>query len=324
MLCWWPKHARMYVTSVHNDSGHNPWQSCSTHCLIQPTPVKNRPLPPHRPGKDGIGMSHPVRAWREGRQAWLRLTYTHHTIPPSHYIPGQEEQAPDIWTDQYIDVCLLLVLQRTFIPVDCTALSGACDERHRRRGSAVASRPRGQAPSVCQRYAWARSRATVPAPAGWLPPALFFGSLVSPGVKNCYNINHLCLHVYVSQCWEERQTMRQTFEILLDIPDVTIEKVETERNGAMVITVKSTVEGTQCHTCGKKITKVYGDDREITLRHVPILGRKTFIRLRPVRYQCPYCDGNTTTQQFSWYTTRSSSTKAYEEHILLGFIGRYF
>ena len=22
-----------------------------------------------------------------------------------------------------------------------------------------------------------------------------FGSLVSPGVQNCYNINHLCLHV---------------------------------------------------------------------------------------------------------------------------------
>ena len=115
--------------------------------------------------------------------------------------------------------------------------------------------------------------------------------------------------------------MRQTFEILLDIPDVTIEKVETERNGAIVITVKSTVEGTQCHTCGKKITKVYGDAREITLRHLPILGRKTFIRLRPVRYQCPYCDGNqTTTQQLSWYTPRSSSTKAYEEHLLLGLV----
>ena len=58
--------------------------------------------------------------------------------------------------------------------------------------------------------------------------------------------------------------MRQTFEILLDIPNVTIEKVETERNGAMVITIKRTVEGTHCHTCGKKIIKVYGDDREIT------------------------------------------------------------
>ena len=78
--------------------------------------------------------------------------------------------------------------------------------------------------------------------------------------------------------------MRKTFEIPLDIPDVTIEKVETDRYGDFVITVKSTVEGTHCHTCGMKITKVYGYDHEITLRHLSILGRKTSIRLRPGRY----------------------------------------
>src|SRR5207247_9543311 len=71
--------------------------------------------------------------------------------------------------------------------------------------------------------------------------------------------------------------MRKTFEIPLDIPDVTIQTVETDRHGDFVITVKSTVEGTSCHTCGKKVTKVYGYDREITLRHLPILGRKTYI-----------------------------------------------
>src|SRR2546422_10194659 len=91
--------------------------------------------------------------------------------------------------------------------------------------------------------------------------------------------------------------MRKTFEIPLDIPDVTIQTVETDRHGDFVITVKSTVEGTSCHTCGKKVTKVYGYDREITLRHLPILGRKTYIRLRPVRYQCPYCDEHPTTTQ---------------------------
>src|SRR6266478_1297699 len=112
--------------------------------------------------------------------------------------------------------------------------------------------------------------------------------------------------------------MRKTFEIPLDIPDVTIQTVETDRHGDFVITVKSTVEGTFCHTCGKKITKVYGEDLEIPLRHLPILGRKTYIHLRPVRYQCPYCDRQpTTTQQLSWYTPKSAYTKAYEEHILL-------
>ncbi len=66
---------------------------------------------------------------------------------------------------------------------------------------------------------------------------------------------------------EERQAMHKTFEIPLDIPDVMIEKVGTDRHGDFVMTVKSTIEGTHCPICGKKITQVYGDDREITLRH---------------------------------------------------------
>jgi hypothetical protein len=50
----------------------------------------------------------------------------------------------------------------------------------------------------------------------------------------------------------------------LDIPDVTIQTVETDRHGDFVITVKSTIEGPSCQTCGKQITQVYGDDREMT------------------------------------------------------------
>ena len=112
--------------------------------------------------------------------------------------------------------------------------------------------------------------------------------------------------------------MRQTFEIPLDIPDVTIENVTTNRLGHIEITVKSTVEGVPCHQCGKMTTKFYGEDREITLRHLPILGRRTYIRLRPKRYECPYCPRTpTTTQKLSWYTPRSAFTRAYEEQLLL-------
>ena len=115
--------------------------------------------------------------------------------------------------------------------------------------------------------------------------------------------------------------MRQTFEIPLDIPDVTIANVTTNRLGHIEITVKSTVDGTPCHRCGKMTTQFYGEDREITLRHLPILGRKTFIRLRPKRYQCLQCHGNpTTTQTLTWYTPRSSFTKAYEKQILLSLV----
>ena len=57
--------------------------------------------------------------------------------------------------------------------------------------------------------------------------------------------------------------MRQTFEIPLDIPDVAIEYVTTNRIGHIEITVKSTIEWTPCHQCGKMTTKFYGEDREI-------------------------------------------------------------
>src|SRR4029077_2025841 len=93
--------------------------------------------------------------------------------------------------------------------------------------------------------------------------------------------------------------------------------------GHLEITVKSTVEGTPCHRCGKMTTQLYGEDREITLRHLPILGRQTFIHLRPKRSQCLHGDGNsTTTQTLSWSTPRSSFTKAYEKQILLSLVHR--
>jgi hypothetical protein len=48
---------------------------------------------------------------------------------------------------------------------------------------------------------------------------------------------------------------------------------------------------------------------------------KAYIRIRPVRYQCSYCDGKpTTTQKLVWYDERSPHTRAYEDHILLEMI----
>jgi transposase len=44
-------------------------------------------------------------------------------------------------------------------------------------------------------------------------------------------------------------------EIPLDIPDVEIENIEINKEGDIIITVRSTVKGTRCHKCGIKITK---------------------------------------------------------------------
>ena len=111
--------------------------------------------------------------------------------------------------------------------------------------------------------------------------------------------------------------MIATIEIPLDIPDVIIEHVETNALGDIIITVRSTLEKATCRKCGKQITKGHGHDDAITLRHLPILGRKTFIRIRPARYKCLRCKGQpTTTQTLSWYVLRSPHTTAYNEYLL--------
>ena len=88
--------------------------------------------------------------------------------------------------------------------------------------------------------------------------------------------------------------------------------------GDCTITVESTLEGTTCRKCGRELTELHGVDEWLTLRHLPILGRRVYIRLRPKRYRCPWCEGGpTTTQQLSWYSAKSPHTKAYEKYLLL-------
>jgi len=93
---------------------------------------------------------------------------------------------------------------------------------------------------------------------------------------------------------------------------------ELSPRGDYTLTVESTLEGTKCRKCGQEIKELHGLDEGITLRHLPILGRKVFLRLRPKRYRCPYCEGGpTTTQELAWYTAKSPHTKAYEKYLLV-------
>jgi transposase len=93
---------------------------------------------------------------------------------------------------------------------------------------------------------------------------------------------------------------------------------ELSPRGDYILTVESTLEGTKCRKCGREIKELHGLDEGITLRHLPILGHKVFLHLRPKRYRCPYCEGGpTTTQELAWYTAKSPHTKAYEKYLLV-------
>jgi len=106
-------------------------------------------------------------------------------------------------------------------------------------------------------------------------------------------------------------------QIPLDIPDVKIEKFDASTKKGFVVTVTSKQKGTTCQHCGKFIDKFYGYSKEITRQHLPILEKPVWLKIRPKRYQCPYCDnGPTTTQTCRWYDSKSPHTKAYEQWLL--------
>jgi len=110
-------------------------------------------------------------------------------------------------------------------------------------------------------------------------------------------------------------------EIPLDVAGVNIEGVEFTEEGEIFVTITSTIEGTACHICGQEIAEFYGENREIILRHLSILGKPTYLKFRPRRYRCSHCKAQpTTTQKLPWYEPRSPHTRAYENHILLGLV----
>ncbi|MBE0472551.1 MAG: ISL3 family transposase [Methyloprofundus sp.] len=105
-------------------------------------------------------------------------------------------------------------------------------------------------------------------------------------------------------------------QIPLDLPNVRVENYQQTDKG-LVITVVSTCTTTECRQCGRTIDKFHGYGKAITLRHLPIFDRPVWIRIRPKRFQCPYCDkGPTTSQRCEWYEPKSPHTKAYENWIL--------
>jgi transposase len=108
----------------------------------------------------------------------------------------------------------------------------------------------------------------------------------------------------------------------LDIPDVRLLQTDLTQAGEFILTVESTRESTTCRRCGRTITEQHGTDQPRLLRHLPILGRAVYLRIRPKRLGCPFCDDHpTTTQQLDWYDPQALHTFAYERHLIVQLIG---
>jgi len=107
----------------------------------------------------------------------------------------------------------------------------------------------------------------------------------------------------------------------LDIPGVSVSSAHLNEYGDYIITVESMQNGTICRHCGRNSTKFHGHGRRVELRHLSVLGYRTYIHHRPKQYKCPHCDDKMTTQTLDWYETRSPHTRAYDRHLMLQLIG---
>ena len=113
-------------------------------------------------------------------------------------------------------------------------------------------------------------------------------------------------------------TEQPTISIPLDIPDVRVLRTQVLSPQLVLIEVESTLTSTTCRRCGRTISDFHGYDQPIQLRHLPILGAAVYIRLRPKRFRCPYCDDHpTTTQRLSWYSPKALHTTAYDQQLLM-------
>ena len=109
--------------------------------------------------------------------------------------------------------------------------------------------------------------------------------------------------------------------IPLDIPDVRVLQTELTKASELILTVESMLTSTTCRRCGRTLTEQHGVDEPRLLRHLPILGRVVYLRIRPKRFRCPWCDGHpTTTQQLDWYDPNALHTHAYERLLILQLI----
>jgi transposase len=112
-------------------------------------------------------------------------------------------------------------------------------------------------------------------------------------------------------------TLKDAIACLLDLPDIEVQDAVIDKSGDILVTVKSTEQGTCCLHCQQRIEKSNGFGEWITVRHLDLFGKRVFLRFRRPRYQCE-CDGQpTTTQRPAWMHHRSPFTLAFERHLLL-------
>ena len=109
----------------------------------------------------------------------------------------------------------------------------------------------------------------------------------------------------------------KTIALELGLSNIEITKFNIDKKDNYHINIQSTKEIGICHKCGCEINKFHSLDREMEIRHLPILGKECYLHIRLPRYECTNCHKNPkTTQQLPWRNYNSSNTKDFEKYLL--------
>lgn len=106
------------------------------------------------------------------------------------------------------------------------------------------------------------------------------------------------------------------FTLSLDIDSLKIIAQTVDKQGSIIFDVESTKTGTACHKCGQFTNIHHGFGETITVRHLPILDRPVYLRIRVARYECQRCDKRPiTSEQYDWCERKSKTTKGLDKYI---------
>lgn len=106
------------------------------------------------------------------------------------------------------------------------------------------------------------------------------------------------------------------FTLPLGIESLEIISQTVDTQGSITFDVKSTETSTPCHKCGQLTSKRHSAGEMITVRHLPILDKPVYLRIRVIRYECLTCEDHpTTSEKYDWMDRKSKTTKALDSYI---------
>ena len=112
-----------------------------------------------------------------------------------------------------------------------------------------------------------------------------------------------------------------TFSIDLGLPQIKILNIQGDKEGNYQLEIRSTETEGCCHVCGTVSTHFHGYDREVTIQHLPILGKGCYLHIKLPRFMCDHCPKKTTTTlQPNWRRRNSAYTTDFEEYIMKSLI----